>query len=71
MTDRVPEWVYMADVPPPTDEEPWVKTGHTICQRGACASCDLLRSLDRRRSGTLAAACFLGCLVLVVAWWLR
>ena len=45
----IPEWVHMAEVPPPTDDEPWTY------QPEAAA---------RRRSGLIATACILAILAL-------
>lgn len=59
MTEPVPSWVHMADVPPPTDEEPWTPRE------------DPARPMrDWSRVATVIA--IVGLLVLVtIAWWER
>lgn len=60
----VPTWVHMADVPPPTDEEPW--TGPD-CRVGGCAREVGYIGDHRRDPADDERGTWLGCLLLVAA----
>lgn len=72
MTAPVPEWVYMAEVPPPTERTTCPGCGLAMRGRGTLEHDGegvhwyAREPAPRRRSGTVAAACILAAFLVIV-----